>query len=27
MFARARTAAQTEKPLVHENISDLRAQD
>jgi aminopeptidase N len=24
MFARARTAAQTEKPLVHENISDLR---
>jgi len=24
MFARARAAAQTEKPLVHENISDLR---
>jgi aminopeptidase N len=24
MFARARTAQQTEKPLVHENISDLR---
>ena len=24
MFARARTAAQTDKPLVHENISDLR---
>jgi aminopeptidase N len=24
MFARARTAAQTAKPLVHENISDLR---
>jgi aminopeptidase N len=24
MFGRARTAAQTEKPLVHENISDLR---
>ena len=24
MFDRARTAAQTEKPLVHENISDLR---
>ena len=24
MFARARAAAQTDKPLVHENISDLR---